>query len=744
MTAKPGPKFMNHPVKAGAAPTLAPGKPVDGPSWQITRLALGLGTYASSWDELNDRVFGNRAMLSSNFVNALLRHYGDGSEHLCVLADAGQVLSMCILKPRNRWLWTTFLPAQTQLGSLLIHDLGAVQALVKCLPRRPLAAELLCLDRTYPQSEFDARPPRTFHHATTMAIRCDGNFDAYWQRRPAGLRQNIGRYLRRLEADGKQIHHVILTMPEQMAGAVDRYGVLESSGWKGADGTAISSGTKQERFYADLLATLAARGEAEVHELWVDDGLAASRLAIRTPHRLVMLKTTYDEHLAIYAPGRILLYRAIEHSFTGHPGSSIEFCTDVTRDQAQWATETRPISHVDVYCNVAVEAVLTARRISRRWWLARRREVAAGVEVLVLDKAGKLPPDAVRLIDQAAKGLGIQVTLDWYALLAEKVFASGHSVKFFVLQHAGKAVAVLPMVKPGGAVSRAHGLGNFYTSFHAPAIAPWLKSGDLIPLIRAIKACWPGVTTLTFEPMDPRSSAFQVLRGALEDAGLVPFRFFRFGNWTLRCADLNWATYLSTRKGSVRSTVSRMTKKFAADGGRLELICGGDRMEAGIAAYERVYSLSWKQSEAYPEFVRELIRMSADREWLRLGVAWMGDQPVAVQVWFVFSGRAEIFKVAYDEAFKEYSPGTLITAQLMRRVLDDDRVREVDYLTGDDPYKKLWMSHRRERWGIVAYNVATWRGVAGLARECLVRAAKASTILRRIGARLRGAPEAAP
>ena len=81
------------------------------------------------------------------------------------------------------------------------------------------------------------------------------------------------------------------------------------------------------------------------------------------------------------------------------------------------------------------------------------------------------------------------------------------------------------------------------------------------------------------------------------------------------------------------------------------------------------------------------------------------------------NGRAEIFKVAYDEAYKSHTAGTLLTAALMERVLDHDQVCEVDYLIGDDPYKKTWMSHRRERWGIAAYNPRTLVGLFGLARH---------------------------
>jgi CelD/BcsL family acetyltransferase involved in cellulose biosynthesis len=51
--------------------------------------------------------------------------------------------------------------------------------------------------------------------------------------------------------------------------------------------------------------------------------------------------------------------------------------------------------------------------------------------------------------------------------------------------------------------------------------------------------------------------------------------------------------------------------------------------------------------------------------------------------------------MAYDEAFAEYAPGTLLTSHLMEYVIDQDHVTEVDYLIGDDAYKKDWMSCRR-------------------------------------------------
>ena len=52
-----------------------------------------------------------------------------------------------------------------------------------------------------------------------------------------------------------------------------------------------------------------------------------------------------------------------------------------------------------------------------------------------------------------------------------------------------------------------------------------------------------------------------------------------------------------------------------------------------------------------------------------------------------------------------------VAGSVMKHVIDIDRVHTIDYLIGDDPYKKEWMSQRRERHGIIAFNPRRPRGL---------------------------------
>ena len=101
---------------------------------------------------------------------------------------------------------------------------------------------------------------------------------------------------------------------------------------------------------------------------------------------------------------------------------------------------------------------------------------------------------------------------------------------------------------------------------------------------------------------------------------------------------------------------------------------------------------------------------------LRLGVARKDGRPLAVQLWLVEHGEATIHKLAYREDAKELSPGTILGEAMFRRAIDQDRVKVIDYGTGDDAYKRDWMDERRPLWRLEAYNPRTLRGLARSAR----------------------------
>ena len=330
--------------------------------------------------------------------------------------------------------------------------------------------------------------------------------------------------------------------------------------------------------------------------------------------------------------------------------------------------------------------------------------------------------DAQKAAFNAAESISFDLSYCWFSNLLRTALKPQEKPMIIVAEDGGGAVAVLPMCYDDSARTprKLRALVNFYTSLYAPvtsAGAPW---GLLQPALAAALGGGRRWEEVDFSPLAPEADSFAALFAALRGVGLLPFKYYCFGNWYLPVEGRSYAEYYEGLPSRLKNTVKRKGKQFFATGAaRLEIVTGGERIEPAIADYLKVYASSWKVSEPFPGFIPGLIRACAELGWLRLGVAYLRDEPVAAQIWIVAHGRAAIFKLAYNEAFASYSAGSILSAHLMQHVLDVDKVSEVDYLIGDDPYKQDWMSRRRERWGIIAYNPRTLAGLAGALKQAL-------------------------
>lgn len=269
-----------------------------------------------------------------------------------------------------------------------------------------------------------------------------------------------------------------------------------------------------------------------------------------------------------------------------------------------------------------------------------------------------------------------------------------------------------------------HGLASLttmYTCRYHPLLRSEVEPTVAVAAFKAFaRACraWP-ITRLDAVPADwPHRTDFDA---AARDAGLAVREFDHFGNWHEMVRGVTWDSYLESRPGQLRQTIRRKLRRGERDC-RFSVITGVDQLEAGVDAFEHVYRRSWKEPEPFPEFNANLMRAAAPLGLLRLGLLHIGPDPVAAQLWIIERDRATVLKLAHDEAFKAASPGTVLTAMMLRRLLDEEHVTEIDFGRGDDAYKAGWAAERRQRIGLVLANRLHPRGMAFLGRHALGRA----------------------
>ena len=310
---------------------------------------------------------------------------------------------------------------------------------------------------------------------------------------------------------------------------------------------------------------------------------------------------------------------------------------------------------------------------------------------------GEIPTDAQTLL-----GGCLFDSVAWWRCVEAEAMPPG-STPCYLLSRAGRQpVALLPLRRWHD--DRLESLTTPYTCRFGPATddgaAPAVDAA-----LRAIMRFCRHATSTRLDALDEAQMTTAALGTAARGVGLLPLRFAHFGNWYEAVGAYDWPRYLAGRPGALRETIRRRLRDAdrSADAA-LTVIDTPAGLAEAIAAYETVYDRSWKVSEPFPRFNTTLMRALAPSGALRLGVWRIDGQPAAAQFWVVEQGRANLLKLAHDEAFKVRSPGTVLTALMIRRMLEQDDVRELDLGRGDDPYKRGWARQRRGRIGILLVN----------------------------------------
>lgn len=317
------------------------------------------------------------------------------------------------------------------------------------------------------------------------------------------------------------------------------------------------------------------------------------------------------------------------------------------------------------------------------------------VNIACFEELDAVAADGADALDRARQA-SLYDRLDWFRLLQAHVPPPGKLAAWRARD--GDRAAWLFLAVEGKKASA-------YAAWYSLRFNGIGETDVMTPLAEAIRKS--GIAELELAPIeDP-----EPLAAAFRAAGWTVRLTEKTGNWRAFTAGEDFASYWAKRPGQLRSTVRRKAK---AAGLEIEIY---DRFDAGAwAAYEEVYRASWKPEEGSFPFLRALAEQEGAAGTLRLGVARKDGRPVAVQLWLVENGEATIHKLAYREEAKELSPGTILGEAMFRRAIDGDRVKVIDYGTGDDAYKSDWMDERRPLWRLQAFNPATLKGLAGAAR----------------------------
>lgn len=156
-------------------------------------------------------------------------------------------------------------------------------------------------------------------------------------KRSGSTRKKLRQDWNRLSAQGAAEMLNVRTA-EAAVEAFETFLALEKASWKGAQGTALLSDSRDAAFVRKLLQRLAVGGNASVALLCLNGTAIAAQVLMYCGKTAYTWKTAFDANYAKYSPGALLIDRVTEELFAGPDIFAINSCAAETSFMAQlWA-----------------------------------------------------------------------------------------------------------------------------------------------------------------------------------------------------------------------------------------------------------------------------------------------------------------------------------------------------------------------------------------------------------------------
>jgi hypothetical protein len=307
-------------------------------------------------------------------------------------------------------------------------------------------------------------------------------------------------------------------------------------------------------------------------------------------------------------------------------------------------------------------------------------------------------------------GVRLFDSLDWYFSVCTGALPPSAEALFVTVADGARPLALLPMRRD---VTRISSLTTACTGLWRPLTAPGLTATELHGVGYAFGRWSRNWAKLRLEALDLQDPTWSVFIDGLRDAGIRALPFDHFGSWTA-FTGLGWDAYFASRPASLRAAVESQGARLQAEGAALRVVTGGAELQPAIEALAPVLAATGLAGLPI-SFASTLLRACAAEGWLRLGLLEQDGSISAGQAWVVQGGGGTLLYSTEETT----APGSVLTAWMVRWLLERNGVATLDFGRGDGEFQLAWASLRRQREGLVLAN--PWRpaGLAAVLRRRL-------------------------
>jgi hypothetical protein len=354
---------------------------------------------------------------------------------------------------------------------------------------------------------------------------------------------------------------------------------------------------------------------------------------------------------------------------------------------------------------------------------------AAPTSVRVYDNFESLPDNLAAFLHTAGER-SFFCSLAWFRILLRTAGPASDRPRLYAADSGGRIVAALFMrERPAAGRFKLHILASpsrgMDAWFFGPLLDPVGGQAGLAAILRVIRRAKPQFHVLRFDALDKSARETASLAVGLSAWHLLVRRLGdRTGSFSEDVQGLTTEEYLARRSPEMQAFIATQCESLTQSGrGRFEVVTGSARLPSALVDYALVDLQSWRDPEAYANCTAELVRAASGAGILRLGLLYVDGEPAAAQIWIVSAACATLWRARFARKFALLSVAAILTFEMIRYVLQNEPVREIDYGPSDDDARGQWLSHTRERIGFAVYNLRTLKGWFALAQDA-ARSAK--------------------
>ena len=177
--------------------------------------------------------------------------------------------------------------------------------------------------------------------------------------------------------------------------------------------------------------------------------------------------------------------------------------------------------------------------------------------------------------------------------------------------------------------------------------------------------------------------------------------------------NIDWRDYIESRSKNCHKQLRNKLNRIERGGDKIiaREYHGPEEVKCALDIAFDIDMKSWKakngtgisSTSKTKNYWHTLTRHLSQKNRVGIWLLWLNDKAIAFDYHVIYDKKIYSLKCSYDEAYQRYSPGFLLTYEILKSIWSTG-IREVDLLGSTDLAKEVWTAKKRQHYNIYIFN----------------------------------------